>query len=129
MPRLLSDAVAPVAVCASPRPGPGGAAARSRPPARARQNTTRAGTDHAAGAALVAVVEILEPVHVVQVPGNRGVFAVDLERVQRFVTAGVTGGLEGGQRAVAEAGQERTGVIDADLLHLAGEVVLAFLHK
>ncbi len=80
-------------------------------------------------AAFVAVVEILQPVQVVQVPEDRGVLAVDLERVERLVAAGVARRLEGGQRAVVEARQERAGVVDADLLDLAGQIVLALLDE
>jgi hypothetical protein len=43
---------------------------------------------------IVAVVEVAQPVQVVQVPGDRGVLAVDLERVERLVAAGVAGGFE-----------------------------------
>ena len=67
----------------------------------------------AADDGLVAVVEVAEPMQVVQVPGDRGVLAVDLERVQGLVAAGVAGGLEVAQRAVAEAAEERAGVVDA----------------
>ena len=61
----------------------------------------------AAQPALVAVIEILQPVQIVQIPGDRGVLAVDLERVERLVAAGVAGRLEGGERAVGEAGEKR----------------------
>ena len=70
----------------------------------------------------VAVVEILQAVQVVQVPEDGGVLAVDLEGVERLVAAGVAGGFERGQRAVLEPGQERAGVVDAHLLHLAGQL-------
>ena len=43
----------------------------------------------AADERLVAVVEVAEAVQVVQVPGDRGIGAVDLERVERLVAAGV----------------------------------------
>ena len=79
--------------------------------------------------ALVAVVEVLQAVQVVQVPLDRGVLAVDLERVERLVAAGVAGRLEQAERAVVEAAEERAGVVDADLLDLAGEVVLALLDE
>ena len=59
----------------------------------------------------------------------RGVFAVDFEGVQRLVAAGVAGGFEVGQRAVREAAEEGAGIVDADLLDLAGEVVLALLDE
>ena len=47
--------------------------------------------------ALVAMVEILEPVQIVKVPENGRVLAIDLEGVERLVAAGVTGRLERGQ--------------------------------
>ena len=79
--------------------------------------------------ALVAVIEILQPVQVVQVPGDRGVLAVDLERVERLVAARVAGRLESGQRAVGEARQEQAGVVDPDRLDLAGQGVLPLLDE
>ena len=45
----------------------------------------------------VAVVEVLQAVQVVQVPDDRGVLAVDLERVERLVAAGVAGRFEHGR--------------------------------
>ena len=48
----------------------------------------------AAQRALGAVVEPGEAVEVVQIPGERAVLAVDLERVERLVAAGVAGGLK-----------------------------------
>ena len=59
----------------------------------------------AAFPAVVAVIEILEPVKIVQIPGNRGVFAVDLKCVKRLVSARITGRLEVCQRAIGKAGK------------------------
>ena len=75
------------------------------------------------------VVEVLQAVQVVQVPEDGRVLAVDLERVERLVAARVARGFEGGERAVVEARQEEAGVVDADRLHLAGEIVLAALDE
>ena len=66
---------------------------------------------------------------IMQVPEDGGVFAVDFESVERLVAARVTGGFKGRQRAVAEAGQESAGVVDAHLFHFAGELVFAFLDE
>ena len=79
----------------------------------------------AAEDALVAVVEVFEPVQVVQVPLERRFLAVDLERVERLVAAGIAGRLEEAERAVLEPAEERAGVVDLDRLDLAREVVLA----
>ena len=59
----------------------------------------------------------------------RGVLAVDLERVERLVAARVTRRFERRERTVAEAREERAGVVDADLLHFAGERVFAFFDE
>ena len=83
----------------------------------------------AADLPFVLVVEVLQAVQVVQVPLDRGVFAVDLEGVERLVAAGVAGRFEEAERAVLEVAEEGAGVVDADLLDLAGEVVLAFLDE
>ena len=69
--------------------------------------------------AFVAMIEVLQPMQVVQVPHDRRVLAVDLERVQRLVSARVARRLEGGERAVVEARQEQAGVVDPDRLDLA----------
>ena len=76
-----------------------------------------------------AVVEPLQPVHVVQVPQEGAALAVDLQRVERLVAAGVAGGLEQSERAVVEAGEHRGGVVDADRLQLAGFGMLALLDE
>jgi len=40
--------------------------------------------------ALVTMVEVLEPMKIVEIPEDRRMFAVDLQRVERLVAAGVT---------------------------------------
>src|SRR6266850_8342570 len=45
------------------------------------------------------------------------------------MTARVAGGLEGPERAVFEATKERAGIVDADLLDFASQVVFAFLDE
>src|SRR5690606_6082946 len=81
--------------------------------------------DHAG----VSMVEPLGTVQVVEIPEDRCVFAVDLKRVKGLVAAGITGGLERGERAVAESGEESRGVIDSDFGNLAGLGVLALLDE
>src|SRR5206468_12526659 len=57
----------------------------------------------AAYVSFIAMVEIGQAVQVAQVPLTRGLLTVDLERVEGFVTASITGRLKRGQRAVFEA--------------------------
>ena len=81
------------------------------------------GDMHAAPSArggLVAVIEELQAVEVMQIPADGGVGAVDLQRVQGLVAAGVTGGLKQAERSIVEVTMEDTGVIDSDFLFLAG---------
>src|SRR5438034_3371150 len=75
------------------------------------------------------MVEPLQAVQVVQVPLDRGFFAVDLESVERLVAAGVASALEQAEGAVAEVAEERAGVVDAHLLDFACEVVLPLFNK
>ena len=75
------------------------------------------------------MIEIREPMQIVQIPGNRRMLAVDLERIQSLVAARVAGRFERRQRAVMEPGQECAGVVDMNVLDLAGEGMLATLHK
>jgi len=65
----------------------------------------------------------------VEVPLDAGLFAVDFEGVEGFMTPGIAGGFEKAQRPVAKATEEDAGVVDADLLHLPGELVFAFLDE
>ena len=51
-------------------------------------------TAPAASGRVITVIEVLEAVQIVQIPADGGVGAVDLQRVQRLVAAGITGGLE-----------------------------------
>src|SRR2546421_1084021 len=83
----------------------------------------------AAQHAFIAMIEVLEPVQIVKVPKNGGIFAVDLEGIEGLMSARVTGRFERRQRAVPEARQESAGVVDANLFHFAGEVVLALLDE
>src|SRR5271167_3102441 len=64
-----------------------------------------------------------------KIPEYGGLFAVDLESVERLMAARVTSCFEGGKRAVLEARQEGAGIVDAHFLHLAGEAVGAFLDE
>ena len=78
---------------------------------------------------LIAMVEILQAVKVVEVPEDRGVFPIDFERIERLVAASVASGFERGERAIREARKEEAGVVDADRLDLAREIVTSFLDE
>src|ERR1700722_10761340 len=60
----------------------------------------------------VAMVKVLQPMQIMEIPGNGSIFAINFKSIKRLVAARVTGGLEGGQRAVVETSQERAGVVD-----------------
>ena len=83
----------------------------------------------AAQLAFVAMVEPLQAMEVVQVPARRGVLAVDLQRVERLVTARIARRFEERERAVLEPAEECTRVVDADRLDAAGERMLALLDE
>src|SRR5882724_1809672 len=83
----------------------------------------------AADDALIAMIEIVEAMQIMQVPGYRGMLAVDLKGVESLVAAGIAGGFEDRQRAVLESCQKGAGVVDADFFHFARQIVLAFLNK
>lgn len=78
---------------------------------------------------LIVVVEVLEAMQVVEIPRQAGVFAVDLEGVEGFVTSGIASRLKQPERAVAEVAEERAGVIDMDRFFLAGLSVDPFLDE
>src|SRR5215470_5149802 len=79
--------------------------------------------------AFIAMVEILKTVQIMQIPQGRRVLAVDLERVQGFVTSCITCRFESRQRSVFEAAQEGTRVIDADRFDAACEVMLTLFDE
>ena len=62
----------------------------------------------------IAVLEVAQAVQVVQIPGDAGVLAVDLQRVQGLVPSGVTGALEDAEAAVGESAKKRASVVDAE---------------
>ena len=77
----------------------------------------------------IAVIENLEAMQVVQVPLEAHVLAIHLEGVESLMAAGITGGLKETQRTVVEVAHEGARVIDAHLLDLAGQGVLALFDK
>src|ERR1700733_1719003 len=77
----------------------------------------------------ILMIVVLQPVQVVQVPGNRSMFAVDLERVESLVPAGIARSLKSSQRSVLKARQEQTGIVDSYRFRLARQVVLPALDK
>jgi len=78
---------------------------------------------------LIAVIKILQAVQIVQIPGDRGLLAVDLERIERFVAAGVACGLEAPEGTVSEAGEEEACVVDPDRFDFARQVVHPLLDE
>ncbi len=79
--------------------------------------------------ALVAMIEVLKAVEIVEIPHDRGVFAIYLQSIKRLVAARVSRRLEVGERAVAEARQESAGIVDPNLLDLASDGVVALLDE
>src|SRR5262249_47643724 len=60
---------------------------------------------------------------------NRGVFSIDLKRIERLVAARVPCGLERSQGAVLESSEERTRIVNAHLFNLSGQVMFSFLDE
>jgi tRNA G37 N-methylase Trm5 len=75
------------------------------------------------------MVEVLKSMEIVEIPERGGVLAVDLERVERLVTASVARCLEHRQRAVGKSHQNSARVIYPDRFDLAGQVVFALLDE
>ncbi len=63
---------------------------------------------------LIVVIEVLQAVQVVQVPGDAGVFAVDFQGIEGLVATCIAGRLEESERAVIEVAEERASVVDVD---------------
>src|SRR5277367_2459623 len=70
----------------------------------------------AAHDSLIAMVKVLQTMKVVEVPKDRGVFAIDFERIERLVAASVARRFERRERAISEAREEEAGVVDTDRL-------------
>src|SRR5262245_30766406 len=83
----------------------------------------------AAHAPLIGVIEVLDPMQIVKVPERGRVLAVDLERVERLVSARIPRGFERRERSILEAREKRTRVVDADGLQLASETMRALLDE
>src|SRR6266436_5926175 len=80
-----------------------------------------------AHASFVAMIKILQAVQIMQVPENRSMFAVDFESIQGLVPTRITSRFKGGEGPVVKPGEESASIVDAHLLHFAGEVMFAFL--
>src|SRR5262245_16632751 len=77
----------------------------------------------------VPMIEELDSMQIVQVPGGGSTLAIDFERIQRLVAAGIACGFKSRQGSILEPAEKRTGVIDANLLHTPGQVVLSLLDE
>ena len=79
--------------------------------------------------ACIAVIEDLETMQIMQVPLEAHVLAIHLEGVQSLVAARIAGGFKEPQRSVVEVAHEGASVVDAHLLDLAGQGMLALLDE
>ena len=78
---------------------------------------------------LVRMIEILEPMQIMQIPSDTCVFAVDFQGVKGFVAACIAGRLEESERAVIEVAEERASVVDVDGGLFAGLDVGSFFDE
>src|SRR5690606_546391 len=77
----------------------------------------------------IAVVKIFKSIHIVQIPPNGGMFAIDLEGIKCFVPPCISGSFEKSQRSVFKMTMKNTGVIDTHRLYFASFLVHSFLDK
>src|SRR5438445_433022 len=82
-----------------------------------------------AHAPLVAVIEVLQSMQIMQVPNDRRMLAINFERIQRLVPASVSRCFERRERSVLKARQKRTRIVDADRLNLARQIMPAALDE
>ena len=64
------------------------------------------------------MIEVAQPMKIMQVPRDRSVLAIDLKRVKRLVATCISRRLKRCQRPVIELGQKSTGVVNLNLLLL-----------
>ena len=68
----------------------------------------------------VLVIEPLQPMQIMKIPGERSMFPVDLERIKRLMTPGVPGRLEGRQRSILKPARNALASSIPTRLHFAG---------
>src|SRR5271166_7007916 len=83
----------------------------------------------AAEQSFIPVIEPLQSMQVMEIPGERSMFPVDLECIKCLMTTRVPSCLEGRQRSILKPRQERAGVIDAHLLLFTGQILLPLLDE
>ena len=69
--------------------------------------------------ALVAIVEVLQAMQIVQVPRGRRLFTVNLQSEQRLVPSRIAGCFKQRSRAIGKSTKKRACVVDLDWLHLS----------
>src|SRR5262245_53749492 len=79
--------------------------------------------------AFVFMIEVFEPVQVMQIPLDRRLLSVDLECVKRLVPSGVASGFKQAERSVRKPAEKRARVIDSDRLDLTRKRMSSLLNK
>src|ERR1700721_204084 len=64
-----------------------------------------------------------------QIPTDGSMLAIDLEGIKGLVAARIAGRLEKSKRSIVKPAQKRTGIVDRNLLHFAGQLVHPLLDK
>src|SRR5215470_10217202 len=77
----------------------------------------------------IAMVEVLNAMQVMKVPHCGRVLAIDFQRVECLVPAGVSGRLKGRKRSVCEAAQKGAGVVDAYRFDATREIVFSLFDE
>jgi hypothetical protein len=68
----------------------------------------------AAHAPFIVVIEVLDAMQIVKIPGGGRMLAVDLQRIERLVPARIARRFERCERTVLEPREKRTRVVDPD---------------
>ena len=78
---------------------------------------------------LIAVIEIVQAMQIVKIPRHGCVLAIDLEEILCLMPAGVTGGFKVAKRSIGEVAKKRARIINANILHISSQRVLALLDE
>src|SRR5262245_51941397 len=78
---------------------------------------------------LIAVIEVLDAMEIVQVPKCGSMLSVDFERVERLVAARVSCRFKRRERSIAEPAEKCAGIVDSDLFDFTAEIMFPLFYE
>src|SRR5262245_26841078 len=78
---------------------------------------------------LIAVIEVLDAMEIVEVPKCRSMLSIYFERVERFVAARVSCRFKRRERSIAEPAEKCAGIVDSNLFDFTGEIMFPLFNE